>query len=183
MGKMISRYLLGLSLLASVAGAQAADNLVSNGTFSAGITGWGHGTGVPSTPGSGATLDDGNWIYQTLMLDFGQTYQLSFSFSGDGVVELYDHAFDLCFGSACTATKSLLAESLVTRTYTFTVPSSTGAPYEWTKLGFEAQGGPLSINNISVASITAVPEPESYALMLAGMGVLGFVGRRRMKQV
>jgi hypothetical protein len=28
-------------------------------------------------------------------------------------------------------------------------------------------------------SVTAVPEPESYALMLAGLGVLAFVARRR----
>jgi hypothetical protein len=28
-------------------------------------------------------------------------------------------------------------------------------------------------------SITPVPEPETYALMLAGLGVLGFVSRRR----
>lgn len=28
-------------------------------------------------------------------------------------------------------------------------------------------------------TVTAVPEPETYALMLAGLGVLGFVARRR----
>ena len=28
-------------------------------------------------------------------------------------------------------------------------------------------------------NVTAVPEPESYALLLAGLGVLGFVARRR----
>jgi hypothetical protein len=30
-------------------------------------------------------------------------------------------------------------------------------------------------------SVTAVPEPESYALMLAGLGVLAFVARRRRR--
>jgi hypothetical protein len=29
------------------------------------------------------------------------------------------------------------------------------------------------------AIVTSVPEPETYAMMLAGMGALGFVGRRR----
>lgn len=29
------------------------------------------------------------------------------------------------------------------------------------------------------ASVSSVPEPESYAMLLAGLGVLGFVGKRR----
>ena len=29
--------------------------------------------------------------------------------------------------------------------------------------------------------VTAVPEPETYALMLAGLGAIGFIGRRRKK--
>lgn len=31
-------------------------------------------------------------------------------------------------------------------------------------------------------NIAAVPEPESYAMLLAGLGILGFIGRRRSKQ-
>lgn len=36
----------------------------------------------------------------------------------------------------------------------------------------------LAIDNLSF-SVTAVPEPGTYALLLAGLGVVGFLGRRR----
>jgi hypothetical protein len=29
------------------------------------------------------------------------------------------------------------------------------------------------------ATVSAVPEPEAYAMMLDGLGVLGFMGKRR----
>jgi hypothetical protein len=32
-------------------------------------------------------------------------------------------------------------------------------------------------------TVTAVPEPETYALMLAGLGVIGFLARRRRPQL
>jgi hypothetical protein len=38
------------------------------------------------------------------------------------------------------------------------------------------QSNPLPVNNNPVSS---VPEPESYAMLLAGLGALGFVARRR----
>ena len=31
----------------------------------------------------------------------------------------------------------------------------------------------------AMSNVNAVPEPETYALMLAGLGVMGFVARRR----
>lgn len=31
-------------------------------------------------------------------------------------------------------------------------------------------------------SVTAVPEPETYALMLAGLGIIGFIGARRRER-
>lgn len=42
-----------------------------------------------------------------------------------------------------------------------------------------AQGGPETISAARLTQVAAVPEPETYALMLAGIGALGFVARRR----
>ena len=40
----------------------------------------------------------------------------------------------------------------------------------------------LSHATLYADPVTAVPEPETYALMLAGLGVVGFVARRRKQQ-
>jgi hypothetical protein len=46
---------------------------------------------------------------------------------------------------------------------------------------FAKEHGGLSKNTLAVniELTSAVPEPETYAMMLAGLGLLGWVGRRR----
>jgi hypothetical protein len=41
------------------------------------------------------------------------------------------------------------------------------------------EGGGLGYNMQFTADITAVPEPEAYAMLLAGLGMIGFTVRRR----
>jgi hypothetical protein len=37
----------------------------------------------------------------------------------------------------------------------------------------------MAIDNVSLSFTSAVPEPSSYALLLAGLGVVGMLARRR----
>lgn len=43
-------------------------------------------------------------------------------------------------------------------------------------------GGGGSADYVYSLEVSAVPEPETYAMMLAGLGVLGFLARRRRRQ-
>ena len=53
-----------------------------------------------------------------------------------------------------------------------------GGPYY---MAAHVQGIPDITGTLS-GSIGAVPEPETYAMMLAGLGLMGFVARRRRRQ-
>ncbi|MCV2362624.1 PEP-CTERM sorting domain-containing protein [Paucibacter sp. DJ1R-11] len=37
----------------------------------------------------------------------------------------------------------------------------------------------LAIDNVSIQAVSAVPEPSTYAMLLAGLGCVGFIARRR----
>jgi hypothetical protein len=58
----------------------------------------------------------------------------------------------------------------------------------WTPVTFSFNGTALSFdltgtaNLVAIDNVAAVPEPESYALLLAGLGLLGFVARRKKQQ-
>jgi hypothetical protein len=44
-----------------------------------------------------------------------------------------------------------------------------------------ATAGTDRVDNFTVTATLAVPEPETYAMLLAGLGLLGFAARRRIK--
>ena len=196
--------LVGLVLTAAAGHALSSTNLVANGSFEAnvvsspfvnfstttqGISNWIIGVGNVDLVGSLWTAAGGvnsvdlsgtrkGEIHQTLSTVAGQTYQLSFALAGNfqggpaikgmsvniGPNGLY--TFDTTGKSAgnmgwTTYSKTFVAVSTAT---TLSFASNTSGAY-----------GPV-LDNVAV---TAVPEPETFAMLLAGLGMMGMIARRR----
>ena len=120
-------------------------------------------------------------VSQSIATTAGGTYTLSFAYSGrpdtpGGASSL----MNVYWGSTLLTPTALIGTtSGVWQTYSQNV-SALGSS---TLLRFESIG-PVSaptygsyLDNVSV--MTAVPEPESYAMMLLGLGLLGFMARRK----
>ncbi|HME83412.1 MAG TPA: choice-of-anchor C family protein [Roseiarcus sp.] len=137
------------------------------------------------TFGGGSVDLDGDapgGVTQTLSLTSGKTYRLSFDLSGnpDGFptsksvtvsVGSLDQTYTYDIGSNSHADMMYQLISTVfvagsTNTLSF-LSNDVGSPY-----------GPV----IGGVSVTAVPEPSAWAMMLAGFAGLGFLGFRRLRQ-
>lgn len=108
-------------------------------------------------------------IFQVSGLD-AQFDLLSFSFIGVGL-----NKTATVFGSLRSATFN---DSLNV-SYSLT----SGTPYQvkisgHTRASLIGGEGTVSVNALN-AVVTMVPEPESYAMLLAGLGLLGVIARRR----
>ncbi len=179
-----------------LAGAANANDIVQNGSFSTGLTGWtSQGFGVNYSNVSGpmaATGCVGSWcidqngayISQVLTTTIGQTYNLTFSLTNNGgpVNEVAVHwgdsqVFDL---KNWAATQDHSTDTIF-NDYAVTGLVATGTSIT---LRFNGRQDPygMGIDNISVVA-APVPEPETYAMLLAGLGLIGtVVNRSKSKQ-
>lgn len=192
---------IAAGLLLTVTGAHA--NLVTNGTFNSpdiptdsfsAVTSlsfadlnWGYysgGTGVTKLVDAAgsqfAQIASGDILYTSFSVTTSGQYNIGFDFQGSGLWGLT---------GATNWTPELVAPTYLTPSAGWT--SSAGGPVSLVggdsyKIYFGGMVTPpqfypvLSLDNVSVTAVSPVPEPESYAMMLAGLGALGLMSRRRM---
>ena len=189
------------ALAAVLTPAAHAVELINNGGFEAdpfpgsgfttltsGLTGWSISGSVDLikdywAPASGSYSLDLNGggastISQSFATQIGVLYNVSFSMAGnpDG-----------------GGNKSINANVTTPNTYTFDISNSTHANMGWVTKTFSfvatsnsstlsfvgnAVNGPYgaALDNVSV---TSVPEPATYAMMLVGLSVMGYAARSR----
>jgi len=181
----------------------ASANLVTNGSFEAdaqganswniyaNLSGWtGGDAGIELRNNvAGAAFDGSNYVeldttrnsqmWQSVGTAFGQKYDLSFAYSprenvpgtSNGIEVFWNGLSQGVFtGNGAPSGNTWATQNL----------SVTGAANA-SSLMFKAVGTSESYGgSLDAVSLTAaVPEPETYALMLAGLGVVGFLARRR----
>jgi len=191
-----NKLLAAAALAVAASGAQA--NLVNNGSFEAdsqangtwaiysNLTGW---TGIPNIElrnnVAGTAQDGVNFVELDSNGNSGMSqsitgtglYELSFWYSARPNVAAGSNGLDFSFGSLSDNVLYGVAGGAVNNWQHYTALVTLSGP---TTLTFSAAqtsdslGG--SLDNISV---TAVPEPETYAMLLAGLGLMGTIARRR----
>ncbi len=137
------------------------------------------GTGfIDILPGNGSYIDlDGSTsnsgvFANSVNLTGGVTYTLSFDLAGSqrGSTE----TANVNFGTASTSATLGSSAGLTAYNLNFTPAASGIYSFSFENLGGDNVG--LLLDNVSVS---AVPEPETYAMLLAGLGMLGFMLRRK----
>ena len=197
------------AVLALAAGAaSAAITLSDSGTNFLGVTD--NGTSNTKQGITGRTITDEINIGETLTMNLGASYtiksfQLGVLYDGPEFGDVNEVAqvsfFDgmNALGSfTLTATGTAMATWTGAGTVTNLSPADQPGAGHWqvdglgianvSKIEFTALTGLCgtgACNNQSdfmVTSVTAVPEPGTYAMLLAGLGALGFMAKRRKAQ-
>lgn len=200
MQKTLTSLAAGLLLAALGTGVQA-QNLITNGTFEAPVVATdsfdtytnlgGYATtlwGSDSTSGTHKIVDvagdqfmqfgGGDSAYTAFGVTTAGTYNLNFDYSGSGFWALYD------LGTSSYVSPGPLVQftgsGLGTASFALTANNNYKLYFGTVGAGLPGLATGLQLDDVSVTqAVTPVPEPESYAMLLAGLGVLGFIGRRR----
>ncbi len=192
---LVGSALMALCAVASASMPPAAINLVNNGSFETGdFSGWSlagntgytsvaYGVGVyaptdGSFLGSFGAVSSDSYLSQSLTTTAGTKYALSFDIVDEGASSGQD--FSVTVGG--NTLMSIGSQSGGYQHETFDFVAGAGSS---TTLQFALRNDPnyWGLDNVAVTAVaSAVPEASSTAMLLAGLGLLGFVARRRQSR-
>lgn len=186
----MKKWLAAVMLSSFAVFAHAATELVTNGNFETGtFAGWTKSGNTSLSDviantttsnhsflwRSGATGSPAS-ISQLLTTVAGGTYDLSFDIYSSGVSASNPASvsFSVLFNGV-----NIYSFQNTTTPWTHLTFSNLVATGAQTELKFSSRNDPSFTRLDNVSVMAAVPEPETYAMLLAGMGVMAAVARRR----
>ncbi len=130
-------------------------------------------------------LDAKEYVYQSFTVAAGGSYTISFDAFGTGLAELFNSTTSgapnySSYAGVLDSAPGAWGTAPLTpgwQNVSFAFTANPLASYHLYFSGVGAQG--LLVDNVAVTMAAPVPEPESYAMMLAGLGALGFMAHRR----
>ncbi|HJV64042.1 MAG TPA: PEP-CTERM sorting domain-containing protein [Albitalea sp.] len=194
------RKLLALAALALASGASSAANVALGGTVSTTGTDFGNSGGWCCGSLAGlSTVTDGVFLPIGTQWNTGTVFWSTGSFGADtvtidlahtsvvsGITLEADNNDDYGISYRDTVgTWHSLATVSPHRSWGMDMGSATFAPVTATAFAITAVGGDgyFAVSEFQADGrvVPGVPEPETYALMLAGLGVVGWMARRRQR--
>jgi hypothetical protein len=144
----------------------------------------GAGSSWDYAPGNGHYIDlDGTTnsagtLTESLNLVAGQSYQLSFSLAGSHVAGIGGNteSVTVSVGGSALGSPIVVSRNDAFQTYTFSFVAATAGPVALSFKDDSHDNVGALLDNVQVS---AVPEPASVAMMLAGLGLMGVAARRR----
>ena len=201
----LRKILAATGLAVAAFGAQADTNLVQNGSFESNVMGsgnWGVFSNLVGWTGGAnnielrnniaGTAQDGNNFVELDVSANSSMYQdivgtglvnLSFFYSARPGVAAGSNGLSVQFGSFVDTVLVSVVGGAVHNWMQFTLNNFQLDASGITRLKFSAIGNSDSyggsLDNVSVTAVSPVPEVETYAMLLAGLGLLGVASRRR----
>ncbi|NDP58690.1 MAG: PEPxxWA-CTERM sorting domain-containing protein [Oxalobacteraceae bacterium] len=173
--------------------AQAA-NLVANGGFDGGLANWAQSMLPPGESDTREILNygDGNFysngtmsptsLSQSIQTVAGTFYDLSFQLRGlsPDSTPVINYSGVLFGGTTIVQSNFDSGPGIgafTTFTYKHLAGTGSSTPLSFTS---SSDNSFVHLDNVTV-QISAVPEPETYAMMLLGLGLIGYTMQRRRK--